>query len=153
MSIEEKLNIDIVDDVPEKTKEIVVKEEENPLAELMDDSEEDYETTRQTFKDLVSTASTAVEKLAELAEASEHPRVYEVLGQLIRTANESTKNLYELHQKRIAILEKKYRGSADQNINVDKAIFVGTPSELFDKIKDMRKEEIKELTNDLDGSI
>lgn len=145
-SIVKKLDL-----IEEPGKELEPLEKKEVPEELMDitDSEEDYETVRQTFKDLIQTSTTAIETLETIAQETQHPRAYEVLGQLIRTANESTRSLYEIHKKRIEILEKRYRDNAEgHSINVDKAVFVGTPSELFNQIKRMNSDQLKVLRDE-----
>ncbi len=46
--------------------------------------EQDYETVRRNLHDLAGQGDEAIELMLELARESEHPRAFEVLGQLIK---------------------------------------------------------------------
>ena len=59
-------------------KEIVVPHETSAL-----DIEADYVYQRKNFYDLVEKGSTAIDGILELAKEGEHPRAYEVAGNLI----------------------------------------------------------------------
>ena len=55
-----------------------------------DDIERDYEYQRENFYNLVEKGSTAIDGILELAKESEHPRTYEVAGNLIKQVAEVT---------------------------------------------------------------
>ena len=67
----------------EKAKDIVSSDNE-------EDIENDYRYQRENFYNLVDKGSTAIDGILELAKESEHPRTYEVAGQLIKTVAEVT---------------------------------------------------------------
>ena len=54
------------------------------------DIEKDYEYQRENFYNLVEKGSSAIEGILELAKESEHPRTYEVAGNLIKQVAEVT---------------------------------------------------------------
>ena len=58
-----------------------------------DDLEDDYEYQRRQFYNLVEKGSSAIDGILELAKESEHPRTYEVAGQLIKSVAEVTEKL------------------------------------------------------------
>ena len=49
-----------------------------------EDVEKDYEYQRENFYKLVERGSVAIDGILELAKEGEHPRAYEVAGQLIK---------------------------------------------------------------------
>ena len=53
-------------------------------AENGDDIENDYKYQRENFYNLVEKGSSAFDGILELAKESEHPRTYEVAGNLIK---------------------------------------------------------------------
>ena len=57
---------------------------EDGLAEVEANIEADYKYQRQTFYTLVEKGSTAIDGILELAKEGEHPRGYEVAGNLIK---------------------------------------------------------------------
>jgi soluble cytochrome b562 len=56
--------------------------------EECDDIEKDYRLQRDTFHTLVEKGSTAIDGILELAKEGEHPRGYEVAGNLIKQVAE-----------------------------------------------------------------
>ena len=117
---------------PEKKLESVV-ETDNTTG----DAEQDYDLSRKTFKALIDKGSDAIDDLFHLAKSSEHPRAYEVLGTLIKTVADTTKDLYDL-QKKSKELNKKPSDIQDTpgSVTVQKAVFVGSTAELLRKVKE-----------------
>lgn len=120
---------------PEKKPEPVAKPEDST-----DDANADYDLSRKTFRDLIGKGNAAIDELFDLAKTSEHPRAYEVLGSLIKTVADTTNNLYDL-QKKSKELNKKPTDIADTtgSVTVQKAVFVGSTSELLRKIKEEKE--------------
>ena len=91
-----------------------------------DDLEEDYEYQRRQFYNLVEKGSNAIDGILELAKESEHPRTYEVAGQLIKNVAEVTEKLGDL-QKKMKDL-KELPNTAPKNVT--NALFVGSTTDL-----------------------
>jgi hypothetical protein len=68
-----------------------------------------------------------------VANASEHPRAYEVAAGLIKNLADLNKDLLEI-QKRKKDLSPQDASNA-KSINVDKAVFVGSTAELVKLLK------------------
>jgi len=67
-----------------------------------------------------------------VAKESDHPRAYEVAANLIKNLSDLNKDLMEI-QKRKKDLAPQSQRSGD--INVDKAVFVGSTTELVKFLK------------------
>ena len=103
------------------------------------DAEADYNLSRRTFRDLINKGNQAVESLTDLAKESESPRAYEVLATMMKTIADTTKDLYDLQKKTKDLKgEKKAEGPS---VTVEKAVFVGSPSDLLKKIKEEKQSE------------
>lgn len=90
------------------------------------DVDQDYDYTRANLKEIITKGSTALDGILELAQESEHPRAYEVVGQIIKNMVEANQQLIEL-QKSMKSLKKK------ENANprtIKNALFVGSTHEL-----------------------
>ena len=59
----------------------------------------DYKYSREVFYGLVERGQDAIEGILDIAKESEHPRVYEVAGQLIKTVGETAEKLIDLQAK------------------------------------------------------
>lgn len=103
------------------------------------DVEADYNLSRRTFRSLIDKGNAAMENLTDLAKESESPRAYEVLATMMRTIADTTKDLYDL-QKKTKDLKSERR--EEPTVTVEKAVFVGTPSDLLKKIKEQKNEDV-----------
>jgi len=95
------------------------------------DIEADYVYQRKNFYDLVEKGSTAIDGILELAKEGEHPRAYEVAGNLIKQVAEVTEKLGDLQEKMNKLKEVPNNGPK----NVTNALFVGSTAELQKMLK------------------
>ena len=96
------------------------------------DIEDDYKYQRDNFYNLVEKGSAAIDGILELAKESEHPRTYEVAGQLIKNVAEVTEKLGDLQEKMRRL--KEVPNNAPRNVT--NALFVGSTQELQKMLKD-----------------
>jgi hypothetical protein len=101
--------------LPAKIEKIV--EETDPL-------DTDYNEARGNLKEVIGQGKKALESLLSLAESSDQPRAYEVVGQLIKTISDVSKDLIDLQKK-----VKDIRGS-DHPTVVNNAVFIGSTADL-----------------------
>ena len=97
-----------------------------------EDIEKDYEYQRENFYNLVERGSVAIDGILELAKEGEHPRAYEVAGQLIKNVAEVTEKLGDLQEKMKRL--KEVPDNAPKNVTI--ALFVGSTAELQKIIKE-----------------
>ena len=96
-----------------------------------DDIEKDYEYQREQFYNLVDKGSKAIDGILELAKESEHPRTYEVAGNLIKQVAEVTEKLGDLQEKMHRL--KEVPNNAPKSVT--NALFVGSTKELQSMLK------------------
>ena len=102
-----------------------------------EDVEKDYEYQRENFYNLVEKGSSAIDGILELAKESEHPRTYEVAGNLIKQVAEVTEKLGDLQEKMRRL--KEVPNNAPKSVT--NALFVGSTKELQTMLKDKLKDE------------
>ena len=107
-----------------------------PLIPRPDDTLEhtdaDYKYSRENFYSLVERGQDAIDGILEVAKEGEHPRAYEVVGQLIKNVAEVTEKLADLQEKM-----KKLKEVPDHAPkNVTNALFIGSTKELQNLLKD-----------------
>ena len=107
---------------------IVESETIVPMGEDIDD---DYKYQRDNFYNLVEKGSAAIEGILELAKEGEHPRAYEVAGNLIKQVAEVTEKLGDLQEKMRKL--KEVPNTAPKNVT--NALFVGSTAELQKMLK------------------
>ena len=134
--IEDKVN-EILGISPENkpTLESLIKIDNPPVPRVEDktksDIENDYKYSRDNYYDLIQKGQEAIEGILEIAKEGQHPRAYEVAGQLITNVAQTVDKLQDL-QKKLKDL-KDLPKTANQNIK--NALFVGSTAELQKMLK------------------
>ena len=108
-----------------------------------EDVKYDYETSRAQLHQLVSKGQEAVDGILDVARASDHPRAYEVAGQLIKHVADTADKLIDL-QKKMKELDADDKKNTPATVN--NTMFIGSTSELqnmLKKQKEINKEDTK----------
>ena len=108
------------------SKDVVVPEDKDP--------DIDFETGRKNLYNLLDKGNEAIDGILSLAKEGEHPRAYEVAGQLIKTVSEVSQNLLDLQEKLKKVKEVPNTGPK----NVTNALFVGSTTELQKMLKEKK---------------
>ena len=95
------------------------------------DPDIDFETGRKNLYNLLDKGNEAIDGILNLAKEGEHPRAYEVAGQLIKTVSEVSQNLLDLQEKLKKIKDVPNTGPK----SVTNALFVGSTTELTKLLK------------------
>jgi len=123
--VDEKLDelLDIQGEIVEVEKNLPILSKS--MHSKQEEQNSDYKYSREVFYGLVERGQDAIEGILDIARESEHPRVYEVAGQLIKTVGETTEKLIDL-QAKVKELDK------DDSIpdKVQNNLFVGSSTEL-----------------------
>ena len=93
------------------------------------DQEEDYELARKTLRKVIIAGSDTLDDITNLAKNSEHPRAYEVTGQIMKTLSDVSKDLLGL-QKQAKEL-KATENPANQIGTQNNIVFAGSTHELM----------------------
>ena len=125
-----------LDDLLDIQGEIVQAEKNLPSIISNDqDKGNDYKYSREIFYGLVERGQDAIEGILDIAKESEHPRVYEVAGQLIKTVGETTEKLIDLQAKM-----KELDKNNSMPDKVQNNLFVGSSAELQKLLKNNAQE-------------
>ena len=127
--VEDKLN-EILD-ITDKT---IVETESKPVIPRPNEQEDitsDYKYSRENLYNLVERGQDAIDGILTLAKETEHPRTYEVAGQLIKNVGEVTEKLLELQEKMKKLNDEVIKGPN----KVENNLFVGSTAELQKLIK------------------
>lgn len=135
-----------MDKINEKLSEIldvepiqVVESEIIPSTEIVEAVpvinvvETDTDFARQNIRGLIDKGAAAIEELAVVARDSQHPRAYEVMAGMLKNLAEMNKDLLDLQKKKQDLTGVKESTSKD--VNIDKAVFVGSTAELMKLLK------------------
>jgi len=110
-------------------KKVIPRPKENN-----EDLENDYKYQRENFYNLVEKGTDAIEGILEIARESEHPRTYEVAGNLIKQVAEVTEKLGDLQEKMRKL--KEVPNNAPKSVT--NALYVGSTAELQKMLRDRK---------------
>ena len=111
----------------EENTELVIPQDKDP--------DSDFEIGRANLYKLLDKGNDAIDGILALAKEGEHPRAYEVAGQLIKTVADVSKDLLELQEKLKKIKDVPNTGPK----SVTNALFVGSTTELQKLLKDKKQ--------------
>lgn len=120
--------------------ELISAEEEQLPAEVIPaagterDIEYDYEYSRITHRDLIEKGTDALDGILQVAKESQHPRAYEVAGNILKNLSDMTDKLMVLQEKKKS-LKNEDEDKTPKSITVEKAVFVGSTSDLLKKVR------------------
>ena len=102
--------------------------------------ETDYDKTRSNLYTLLQQGQDALNHALEVAKASEHPRAFEVVGNLMKQIADINAQLMDLHAKK-KTLDTPVKGAepTGKQVTNNNAIFVGSTAELSKMINNMNK--------------
>ena len=132
-------HLDEVFGIIEKPKKDVVRAERVVPAITNDDSgsqEIDFQYARENLYNLIERGQDGLDELLEIAKASQHPRAFEVVGQLVDKLTTTNKELLNLHKSK-----KDIRSERGGPTSVNNNLFVGSTAELQ---KFLKKEKVIE---------
>lgn len=121
MDKQEKIRASLEKNLPQKQPTVNEK--------LDKDITDDYEFSRETYKDLINTGVKSLDVLAELARESEHPRAFEVLSTTIKNLGDTTEKLMSL-QKSKKELSREEKAEEDSKQITNNNVFVGSTTDL-----------------------
>jgi len=129
------LNTDFVESenaIKDKQLTIIHQEQSNQV-----ESDADY--ARGNLYGLIEKGNETIDNVSEIARESMSPRAFEVLGQLMKTQSENLDKLLKLQKDKKELL-KTQEQTSQQNIAIDKAVFIGSTAEL---LKQLKNESVK----------
>ena len=147
-SVNEILGLEGKDKVIDKTELEPPKEFKAPVQrkngevqiKIDKDINTDYDYSRENYYSLIEKGQEAIQGILDIAKEGQHPRAYEVVGQLIGQVATSVDKLQDL-QKKLKDL-KELPGKT--NANIKNALFVGSTAELQKMLNKQSMETKKE---------
>ena len=99
------------------------------------DIEVDYKYARENIYNIIERGHDAIDELMQEAKDSGNARLYEVLGQLIKTVGDQNQNLLNVH-KQVKDITKENKTTTN---NVTNALFVGSTADLQKMLREKGK--------------
>ena len=137
MALEDKVNeiLGLESKTPpkEEFKAPVPRKEEKEKGDI----DNDHKYSRENYYNLIEKGQEAIEGILDVAKEGQHPRAYEVAGNLIKSVADTVDKLQDLNKK----LKDLKELPKTANANIKNALFVGSTTELQ---KMLKKDEIIE---------
>ena len=119
----------IPEDKKEKLPVLSTKYNEPDLKQDLTDA---YQQSKENLQAIIDQGHDAMEEILNIAKAGQHPRAFEVYGTLLKNMVDANKELLAIQKQMRDMDEEKKKNTGT---NIDKAIFVGSTSELSKLLK------------------
>lgn len=90
---------------------------------------DDYETSRDTYLELIESGKRGLDLMVEVARESEHPRAFEVLSGMIKNVADVTDKLMDLNKKHKEIKNDPKQDDEAKAIT-NNNVFIGSTTDL-----------------------
>ena len=107
------------------------------VVEYADPVNADADFARENIRELVTQGNQAVNELILIARDGQHPRAFEVLSGLMKNLADMNKDLLEIQKRKKDLAPK---AELQNNLNIDKAVFVGSTAQLVKMLKNQKQE-------------
>ena len=109
---------------------------------VIENVDKDYDTARNNLYSLLNQGQDALFHALEIAKQSEHPRAFEVVGNLMKQLADTNEQLLALSERKVKLdAPKQQEGQPNKQVTNNNAIFVGSTSELSKMLNKMNKGE------------
>ena len=139
MKTHDKLR-EVFDIEPAIEGEVITKQNEVivPNAKQNENINYDYDKSRSNLHSLLQSGQEALMHALEVAKQSEHPRAFEVVGNLVKQLADVNQQLLDLHQQHQKLMGVEKKEKEETKSVTNNAIFVGSTAELHKIINDMK---------------
>ena len=139
-------NVNEILGIEKKENSVQVSDFEQPapvprkIDENKTDIDNDYTHSRDNYYNLIDKGNQAIDGILDIAKEGQHPRAYEVAGQLIGQVAQTVDKLQDLQKKLKDLKEVPNKTSA----NIKNALFVGSTAELQKMLNRKKEDEVIE---------
>ena len=132
-NLSEVFDVEPINEIKEEKKEkLPVVQQTYNDPDLKQDLTDAYQQSKENLQEFIDHGKDALEELINIAKAGQHPRAFEVYSGLLKNLVDANKELLAT-QKQMREMEGVKKETT--NTNIDKAIFVGSTSELSKLLK------------------
>lgn len=119
---------------------------------MLEDSDNTFEVdlkfVRDSYYELITMGKDAVGDMIQVAQATEHPRAYEVLSNMFKHLGDLNNGLLDLHKKKREIT-KEDKSKILENNTTTNNLFVGSTTELQKMLAKVDKENNERYKNEI----
>jgi hypothetical protein len=132
-SLSEVFDVEPLKEVKEEKKEkLPVLQQNYNEPDMKQDLTDAYQQSKENLQAIIDQGKEAMEEILQIAKVGQHPRAFEVYGTILKNMVDANKELLAI-QKQMRDMDPKSK--SESNTTIDKAIFVGSTSELSKLLK------------------
>jgi hypothetical protein len=105
-----------------------------PAVVTANNVDDDFDQARTTLRNLITKGEQALDGMIDVARQSDHPRAYEVTGQLIKTVADTAKDLLALQKARRDLRDPE-EAKPQQIGTQNNIVFAGSTNELLKALR------------------
>lgn len=133
-NLSEVFDVEPLKEVKEEKKEkLPVLQQNYNEPDMKQDLTDAYQQSKENLQEFIDHGKDALEELIQIAKVGQHPRAFEVYSGLLKNLVDANKELLAT-QKQMRDMDPKVSKDSGST-NIDKAIFVGSTSELSKLLK------------------
>ena len=129
-NLSEVFDVEPVKDI--KKEKLPVVQQNYIYPDMKQDLTDAYQQSKENLQAIIDQGKEAMDEILQIAKVGQHPRAFEVYGTILKNMVDANKELLAI-QKQMREMDGKAKEST--NTTIDKAIFVGSTSELSKLLK------------------
>jgi len=129
-NLSEVFDVEPLKEVKQEKLPVVQQNYDDP--DMKQDLTDAYQQSKENLQGIIDQGKEAMEEILQIAKVGQHPRAFEVYGTILKNMVDANKELLAI-QKQMREMDGKAKEST--NTTIDKAIFVGSTSELSKLLK------------------
>ena len=131
-SLSEVFDVEPLQEVKKEKLPVVQQNYNEP--DLKQDLTDAYQQSKENLQAIIDQGKEAMEEILQIAKVGQHPRAFEVYGTILKNMVDANKELLAI-QKQMREMDENAKKATSNGPNIDKAIFVGSTSELSKLLK------------------
>ena len=131
-NLSEVFDVEPVKEVKEEKLPVLKQNYNEP--DMKQDLTDAYQQSKENLQEFIDHGKDALEELIQIAKVGQHPRAFEVYSGLLKNLVDANKELLAT-QKQMRDMDENTKKATSTGPNIDKAIFVGSTSELSKLLK------------------
>jgi hypothetical protein len=132
-SLSEVFDVEPLKEVKQEKLPVVQQSYNDP--DLKQDLTDAYQQSKENLQGIIDQGKEAMEEILQIAKVGQHPRAFEVYGTILKNMVDANKELLAIQKQMREMDENAKKASSGNGTQIDKAIFVGSTSELSKLLK------------------
>jgi hypothetical protein len=132
-SLSEVFDVEPLKEVRQEKLPVVQQSYNDP--DLKQDLTDAYQQSKENLQGIIDQGKEAMEEILQIAKVGQHPRAFEVYGTILKNMVDANKELLAIQKQMREMDENAKKASSGNGTQIDKAIFVGSTSELSKLLK------------------